>query len=32
MTDKTLGQYTRTAPDPDDMDGGVTAALIEGER
>ena len=26
-----LGGYTRTAPDPDDMDGGVTAALIEQE-
>ena len=26
-----LGKYTRTTPDPDDMDGGVTAALIEKE-
>lgn len=26
-----LGKYTRTAPDPDDMDGGVAAALIEKE-
>lgn len=26
-----LGGDTRTAPDPDDMDGGVTAALIEQE-
>lgn len=24
-----LGKYTRTTPDPDDMDGGVAAALIE---
>ena len=26
-----LGKYTRTTLDPDDMDGGVTAALIEKE-
>lgn len=26
-----LGKYTRTTPDPDDMDGGVAAALIEKE-
>lgn len=31
MTGKTLGGYIRTTPDPDDMDGGVTAALIEQE-
>lgn len=31
MTGKTLGGYIRTTPDPDDMDGGVAAALVEQE-
>lgn len=31
MSDKTLGAYVRTTPHPDDMDGGITAALIEKE-
>lgn len=31
MTDRTLGGYIRTSPAPDDMDGGVAAALIEKE-